>query len=103
MDAKSRANFINSVASGASVPCPKCGTSNKPDSKFCISCGAEITVSGEAQNNAPAFAPAQEAPAFAPAQKAPAKAMKYVEPANAFAKGLPDWSIEPPQVMVRRH
>lgn len=94
MDAKSRANFINSVASGANVPCPKCGTNNKPDSKFCISCGAEITVPAEAQNNAPAFAPAQETPA---------KAVKYVEPANVFAQGLPDWSIEPPQVMVRRH
>lgn len=94
MDAKSRANFINSVASGTNVPCPKCGTNNKPDSKFCISCGAEITVAQEAKNNAPAFAPAQEAPV---------KEVKYVEPNNAFAQGLPNWSIEPPQVMVRRH
>ena len=86
MDAKSRANFINSVASGTNVPCPKCGTNNKP--------GAEITVPQEAQNNAPAFAPAQETPV---------KAVKYVEPNNAFAQGLPNWSIEPPQVMVRRH
>lgn len=93
MDAKSRANFINSVASGTNVPCPRCGTSNKSDSKFCISCGAEIAVPREAQNNAPAFAPAKEAPA---------KAGKYVEPNNTFAQGLPDWSIEPPQVMVRR-
>ena len=94
MDAKSRANFINSVASGANIPCPKCGTSNKSDSKFCISCGAEIAVPQEAQNNAPAFEPANEAPA---------KVVKYVEPSNVFAQGLPNWSIEPPQVMVRRH
>ena len=93
MDAKSRADFINSVASGTNVACPKCGTNNKSDSKFCISCGAEIAVPQEAQNNAPAFAPAQEAPA---------KAEKYVEPNNIFAQGLPNWSIEPPQVMVRR-
>lgn len=93
MDAKSRANFINSVASGTNVPCPKCGTNNKSDSKFCISCGAEITVPQKAQNSAPAFAPAQEAPA---------KAVKYVEPNNVFAQGLPNWSIEPPQVMIRR-
>ena len=39
MDAKSKANFINSVAAGTNVPCPKCGASNKADSKFCISCG----------------------------------------------------------------
>lgn len=94
MDAKSKANFINSVASGTNVPCPKCGTNNKSDSKFCISCGAEIAVPQEAQNNVPAFEPAKEAPA---------KTIKYVEPNNVFAQGLPNWSIEPPQVMVRRH
>lgn len=95
MDAKSRANFINSVASGTNVPCPKCGVSNKPDSKICISCGAEITAPKEAANNAPAFEPDKET-------VAPAKAANYVEPNNVFAQGLPDWSIEPPQVMVRR-
>lgn len=93
MDAKSKANFINSVASGANVPCPKCGASNKAGNKFCISCGAEISAPQAATNNAPAFATAQEAPA---------KAAKYIEPSNVFAQGLPDWSIEPPQVMVRR-
>lgn len=93
MDAKSKANFINSVASGANVPCPKCGAINKSDNKFCISCGADITVPQEAQNNAPAFEPAKEEPA---------KTIKYVEPNNVFAQGLPNWSIEPPQVMVRR-
>lgn len=95
MDAKSKANFINSVAVGTNIPCPKCGTSNKADSKFCISCGEELVV--PKADNAPAFAPAQETPA------APAKVAKYVEPNSAFAEGLPAWSIEPPQVMVRRH
>lgn len=98
MDAKSKANFINSVASGTNVPCPKCGNNNKPDNKFCISCGAEITVPREAKNDAPAFAPATE-----PVEKEKAAPVKYVEPANVFAQGLPNWSIEPPQVMVRRH
>ena len=28
--------------------------------------------------------------------------VKYVEPESVFAQGLPSWSIEPPQVMVRR-
>lgn len=95
MDAKSRADFINSVASGINVPCPKCGTNNKPDSKFCISCGAEIAVPQKAGNNTPAFETTKEATT--------AKTKKYVEPNNAFAQGLPDWSIEPPQVIVRRH
>lgn len=95
MDAKSKANFINAVASGTSVPCPKCVAANKSDSKFCISCGAEISISQEVQNNTSVFEPSKES--------APTKTVKYVEPNNVFAKGLPDWSIEPPQVMVRRH
>ncbi len=94
MDAKSRADFINSVASGTNVFCPKCGAGNKPDSKFCLLCGAEITVSQGIKNNAPAFESVKES--------APVKAFKYEEPINVFAQGLPDWSIEPPQVMVRR-
>ena len=93
MDAKSRADFINSVASGTNVPCPKCGTNNESDSKFCISCGAEITVSQEGQNSTSAFDAVKEV--------VPDKTVKYVEPNNVFAQGLPDWSIEPPQVMVR--
>lgn len=95
MDAKSRADFINSVASGTNVPCPECGTSNKSDSKFCISCGAEITVHKEVKNNTPAFEPAKELDTSA-------KTAKYTEPNNVFAQGLPSWSIEPPQVVVRR-
>ncbi len=94
MDAKSKANFINSVAAGQVVPCPKCGTANKPDSKFCVSCGAEIVV-----------AEAKATPAFAPVADSEQKnaASKYVEPVSVFADGLPAWDIVPPQVMVRRH
>ena len=135
MDAKSKADFINSVASGSIVPCPKCGTNNNSGSKFCISCGESLSAPAEAQNDVPAFAPAEaqnNAPAFAPTEPqnnvpafAPAKEsengtapdvpkaseaankpeipVKYEEPNNVFAQGLPEWSIEPPQVMVRRH
>ena len=94
MDAKSKANFINSVASGVNVPCPKCGANNKTGSQVCISCGTEITVTST--NNEPAFKPAKE-------KVAPTKGVKYVGPNNIFAQGLPAWNIEPPQVMVRRH
>lgn len=78
MDAKSKANFINSIADGQETACPECEAEN----------GKEMV------NDAPAFAPASES--VAP------KAVKYVEPTNVFAQGLPEWSIEPPQVMVRR-
>ena len=95
MDAKSRANFINSVASGSSVACSKCGTSNKSGAKFCISCGTEIATPKKTANNAPAFESAKETVAVTSA--------KYTEPESVFAQGLPAWSIEPPQIMVRRH
>lgn len=93
MDAKSKANFINSVASGEIIPCPGCGTSNKADSEFCVSCGAKITAPTEAPNNVPAFEPAKETVAEAVASS---------QPVDVFAQGLPEWSLEPPQVMVRR-
>lgn len=111
MDAKSKADFINSVAAGTVIPCPKCGTANESDSKFCISCGAELSTPQTPQADAPAFeqvkekeTPAKETPVQETSAKVtPAQVSKYVEPNNVFAEGLPEWSIEPPQVMVRRH
>lgn len=116
MDAKSKANFINSVVAGQTVPCPKCEASNKPDAKFCVTCGAEMSAPSSAPafapiaddaapSNAPAFAPIADdaAPAAPAAPKAPApKAVVYEEPVSAFADGLPSWDLNPPQVVVRR-
>lgn len=96
MDAKSRANFINAVADGTTVPCPKCGRGNKPGSRFCAGCGAELEAPAKADA---AFAPVKEE---APAAAAATKAVRYEEPSHVFAEGLPDWSLEPPMVMVRR-
>lgn len=97
MDAKSKANFINSVASGEGVPCPKCSAMNKADSSFCIACGAELAKpETSAQISAPAFSQVNET-------KTEQVKSTYVEPESIFAQGLPSWSIEPPQVMVRRH
>ena len=42
MDAKMRADFVNSVASGQKVPCPVCNTLNDPDGSFCIACGHSL-------------------------------------------------------------
>lgn len=42
MDAKSKANFINSVASGQKISCPNCNTLNDADSLFCLSCGTKL-------------------------------------------------------------
>ena len=111
MDAKSRANFINSVASGSIIVCPKCNTKNPSDSKYCMKCGADLTSA--ASKNMTARAVFEQAKAIkeaetanaAPAEPAKEKEVKvvYVEPAKAFAEGLPEWSLEPPHTMVRRH
>lgn len=113
MDAKSKADFINSVGAGTAIPCPNCGAVNESDNRFCIACGTEFSAPQRHQADAPAFeqikeidSPAQaeekETLAQAEEKETPAQVLKYVEPSNAFAEGLPEWSIEPPQVMVRR-
>ena len=96
MDAKSKADFINSVSAGETIPCPKCNTANKSDDEFCISCGTKLT--GEVSSN--------EDQALAPisgnSQQIKEEIREYVEPESVFAEGLPSWDIVPPQVMVRR-
>ena len=42
MDAKTKAEFINSVASGEQYPCPRCNFLNKPMARFCVKCGSPI-------------------------------------------------------------
>lgn len=214
MDVKSKANFINSVASGQGMPCPNCNTLNKSDSRFCTACGTKLESATPQENlqcpncntvnkadsrfcigcgaelkkdipvdTAPAFATIEEqpaedpepnavaeetdealadavdtAPAFATVDEQPAEATepnavaeeaaealadasdtapafatveaqsvdipetdvevnetpKAAEPiflqeetaddsVSVFAQGLPEWNLEPPQVMVRRH
>ena len=65
----------------------------------------ETLNEAEKQEAAPAFAPVNEVKAEEPEVKAP-EAVKpvsnYVEPESVFAQGLPEWSVEPPQVVVRR-
>ena len=41
MNARSKADFINSVAGGM-IPCPNCQKLNEPDSKFCEACGTRL-------------------------------------------------------------
>ena len=99
MDAKSKANFINSVANGQVVPCPVCGAQNTLDSKFCISCGSKLVAGSDAraENAAPAFQTVSD-----DSSRSEVKVGKYKEPESVFADGLPSWDIVPPQVRVRR-
>lgn len=102
MDARSKANFINAVAGGQSVPCPRCNAMNKATAKFCVACGAPLARKEE--DSAVPFAPAKRAEPAPPetAEKTVRPAVEYQEPESVFAEGLPDWDIEPPQVVVRR-
>lgn len=98
MDAKSKANFINSVGSVEMVNCPACGSANKANRSVCFLCGAPMHATEGAETSKQEFASIDQN-----SQEAPAVVQKpYVEPSCAFAEGLPDWSIEPPQLGVRR-
>lgn len=98
MDAKSKANFINSVAGGQKVPCPNCNALNEADSLFCFSCGTKLEGIANA-GEAGASRRASARPAF---QMAAPALVDEPEEISVFAEGLPDWDIVPPQVMVRR-
>lgn len=117
MDAKSKANFINSVAAGQEIECPKCQTKNKANGKFCIGCGEKLeaipaapvenktpfaTIDDDKKETVVVEEKAVEAPVAAPVEKVVEKTVVYVEPESVFAQGLPEWSVEPPQVVVRR-
>lgn len=100
MDAKSKADFINSVAGGQKIPCPNCNALNEPDFMFCYSCGAKFE--SRENVNADSVSQPQQAPvrpAFQTAAPAPAEEPEKV---SVFAQGIPDWDMLPPQVVVRR-
>lgn len=97
MNAKSKADFINSIASGSEIPCPSCGKANSSDSTFCVVCGASLKATEKDSKEQAKAETAAEKPAVTET-----KSGRYVEPAHVFADGLPDWDVLPPQVMVRR-
>lgn len=116
MDAKSRAKFINSVANGQKIPCPKCNTLNESESNFCISCGNELiqeivkendTYNATKQKKDLPFNQVENIEQAKEKVNVLLSSVKKSEnssesPKSVFAQGLPSWDIVPPQVMVRR-
>lgn len=98
MDAKSKAEFINAVASGEEYECPQCGARNKFDSKFCISCGAELVIPSQ-NSKEDVFSKVED---NLEKKTNEVQISNYTDPKSVFAQGLPEWSVEPPQIMVRR-
>ncbi len=109
MDARERANFINSVGSTTEKKCPKCGAENVEEAMFCASCGTSLKA--EEPIKEAVQEPVKEA-VQEPVKKAVQEPVKEAvqepiqetvqEPESAFAKGLPEWDMVPPQVMIRR-
>lgn len=97
------------LKAGNKIICPNCSSENESDSNFCYSCGTklprETSVQMGTQNNTMGVGVSQE-----PANKyKPLK--KHIEinvpkteeeEESIFAKELPSWNIEPPQLPVRR-
>lgn len=92
MDAKSRANFINSVAGGQKIPCPNCNALNSDDAFFCTSCGTKlIKPAGKVQEPVettpvtPQPTKASQKNAFAPIRK-PSGGARPVQPSAPAEK-----------------
>lgn len=102
MDAKSRANFINSIANGQNVSCPKCNALNEVNAKFCEFCGTPLMRKRE--NDPVPFTTTAEKTNIGSMEDAEivTSVKAYKEPESAFAEGLPSWDIEPPLIISRR-
>lgn len=97
MNAKSKANFINSIASGEKTPCPNCGALNEAKSDFCSSCGKRFDDKGLGSSSDSAT---KSSAAF---KKVSVDIVDTDSEDSVFAKGLPSWDVVPPQIMVRRN
>lgn len=75
-----------------------------PDPQPAPAAPAAPFAAAEEKPAAPAPAPASPFAAVKdkPAAPAPAPAVQAEEEENAFAKGLPDWDLVPPQLAVRK-
>ena len=104
MDAKTKAAFINSVAGGTKIPCPKCNLLNEPDSSFCFSCGTPLpgNVSNVNGSDAESYDEEEEQTMAMDAVSGDVFLPAVQEEKSAFAQGLPSWDLEPPQVAIRR-
>lgn len=124
MDAKAKADFINSVAGGQGIPCPKCNGLNKAGSNFCVYCGSPLgnkseknhSVDEPVKNEAdvkkehvsekvlpvPETVIDTEETVTNNRKEKTESYEEYEESESIFAEGLPDWDMVPPQVVVRR-
>ena len=80
-----------------SIICPKCGIKNTSDAKFCAKCGSRL------EQIEACVSKTDETNDLIPKEDSSEKEKRnQIWEQNTFAQGLPEWSLEPPQVMVRR-
>jgi predicted amidophosphoribosyltransferase len=88
------------TADNGIVICPICGKEQKSNREICISCGAEFDYDGSRVVKKASVVKETSTQPEGAAQVT--TVFQYIEPSPAFASGLPEWSIEPPVIAVRR-
>lgn len=102
MQAKTETDLINAAAAGRIKVCPNCQASNDVDARCCTTCGSEFEQKAGSQEEAP-FATVDEVAATVESGTGQKVSVQYQQKSNSvFAEGLPLWTLEPPQVVVRR-
>lgn len=99
MDVRSKADYINMAASESVKICQACQSVNDADANFCVTCGEDlpsVDSKNEIGNGEMAFSTVDETAATEE------RFQHYQEPESVFAEGLPEWTLEPPQMIVRR-
>lgn len=97
--------LIDAIKVGKIKICPSCGKQNSIENDFCEACGRRLKGQDEVQKVAFKSVTEDE---NREADKIKDIKVQFMAPIeideqhNAFAEGLPDWSVEPPQVVVRR-
>lgn len=89
--------FVNSGAYDSIISCLVCGAENDASSNYCQSCGNKLTF---LQNDVLSDLSQKEN-----VNKSMIQSDDNIQKNEdlVFAQGLPEWSLEPPQMMVRRH
>lgn len=91
---ETNSNNVNSAINGNIIFCPKCGVKGNASYAYCQICGERLDL---AKSNGLNDSSRRENSNIG-------QVNNEVENNNAlaFAQGLPEWSLEPPQIMVRR-
>lgn len=89
-----------------SLTCASCGAAVSQNDAFCENCGkplgARATAGTPSRARIPDIAPEPDAQQKMAVKDEPVTVYVKPEIPLAFASGLPEWSIEPPVVAVRR-